>query len=265
MEILRLGPILADALQDRDLQTRNANAALEKLRSKEQEFHLVEQQLSDLGRQVRFLMRELEIKSDPALASVEFEDDEEPSPDSTDTDILITSHLTLFKNLPQLQAQNQKLLMITRELAAKMEAEEKQWREMAERTENDAVRRATEMINTLTDKLNNQATQLSAAKQETEIFRAMVQRQGGVGPALGERHTMDLTSDQDVPTGLAQATRLADLNSVLRDMGTNAAKLQEELNASQRDTSRLNASYAKANAEIEYLSGLFSYCYLFAL
>ena len=47
----------------------------------------------------------------------------------TPTDRIITERLLLFKNIQEVQAQNQNLLKITRELAAKMEDDERKARE----------------------------------------------------------------------------------------------------------------------------------------
>jgi nucleoprotein TPR len=48
-------------------------------------------------------------------------------------DEVITNNLVFFRSVPALQAQNQKLLGIVREMGAKMEAEEHEYREVLEK------------------------------------------------------------------------------------------------------------------------------------
>lgn len=42
---------------------------------------------------------------------------------------VVTYNLVLFRSLPELQLQNRKLLRIVRDLGAKLESEEKEWKE----------------------------------------------------------------------------------------------------------------------------------------
>ncbi|KAG8887935.1 hypothetical protein FRC00_000218, partial [Tulasnella sp. 408] len=102
-ELERLGPQLAEALQERDVESRNARLALERAAAKDGENTQLERQLSDLGRQVRHLLREIEIRENPALEAEAYE---EPAgatvPDLTDTDRIITDQLTLFRSISEM-------------------------------------------------------------------------------------------------------------------------------------------------------------------
>jgi hypothetical protein len=79
-------------------------------------------------------------RQDPTIPS-----DEELEADSNareNIDEVITNQLVLFGNIPALQAQNQKLLGIVREMGAKMEAEECEYHETLEKEQGEAVREA---------------------------------------------------------------------------------------------------------------------------
>ncbi|KAG8906638.1 hypothetical protein FRB99_006426 [Tulasnella sp. 403] len=260
-ELLRLGPQLAEALQERDAEARNARVALDRAAAKEHENTLLERQLSDLSRQLRHVLRELAIKENPALEEEALAAMEDSAgvhaqvQDLTDTDVIITDQLTLFRNIPDLQDQNQRLLRVTRDMSAKMETMEKEMREAAEQVESEAVRRAKVAIEGLHGKIQSQETTERALRKELEMLRGMLLKSSQVplvsslGPAEPLREGRSIGGGE-----IVEGDRLAEMNSILKEMGSNATKVQDELSASQKQVGQLNASLAKANAQIDFLN-----------
>lgn len=67
----------------------------------------MQQQLEDLGRQLKTLLKELGRINDPTLPS---EEELENIAPAENIDAVITNSLVLYRSIPQLQEQNQKLL-----------------------------------------------------------------------------------------------------------------------------------------------------------
>jgi len=93
--------------------------------------------------------------------------------DFTDTDKIISQRLTIFHNIVELQQQNQNLLLVTRELGAKMERDEKEYHTKVENLESDALNKATEVINQLRDELKSMRTKMESYIRERDMFRRM--------------------------------------------------------------------------------------------
>ncbi|KAG8987496.1 hypothetical protein FRB90_003320, partial [Tulasnella sp. 427] len=257
-ELQRLGPQLAEALQERDVEARNAQLALERANSRDAENTQLERQLSDLGRQVRHLLREIEIRENPALEAEAYEEPVGATvPDLTDTDRIITDQLTLFRSVNEMQLQNQRLLRVVRETSTRMESMEKEAREAAEAVESDAVRRAKLAMEGLHAKIKSMESNERALKKENEMLSSLLSRQKNVSSANGAPTTEHL--DRHIVNGgdsmsFSESAKVAEMTSVLKEMGTNATRLQEELSTSQKQVSQLQVSLAKANAQIDYLN-----------
>ena len=102
----------------------DASQRLTKINRKNQ---LLQKQLNDLGWQVQTLLEEIAGQQDPTIPSdEELEADEGIAPAENINEVL-------FRNIPALQAQNQKLLGIVHKMGAKMEAEEREYREVLEK------------------------------------------------------------------------------------------------------------------------------------
>jgi nucleoprotein TPR len=80
------------------------------------------------------------------------EADESTAP-AKNIDEVVTNNLVLFRSVPVLLAQNQKLLGIVREMCAKMETEEREYGEALEKKQGEAVRKVHEAITALEEQL----------------------------------------------------------------------------------------------------------------
>ncbi|CAD6889268.1 unnamed protein product [Tilletia controversa] len=95
---------------------------------------LLESQVVDQGRQIRALLREQLLRDDPSAAD-RLEDDgtdlaglsrTDANAVPQDTSGIITANLVTFKSLSEMVTQNQRLLRMTRELASRMEARDRE-------------------------------------------------------------------------------------------------------------------------------------------
>jgi nucleoprotein TPR len=154
-EAVQLASQLADALAERDSSASTATDISQRLGKTNRENELPQRQLNDLGRQVQGLLKEIARRQDPTIPSDEELEADEGTAPTDNIDEVITNHLVLFRSLPTLQAQNQKLLIV-REMGAKMEAEERKYRVALEKEQGEAARETHEAITALQEQLEAQ-------------------------------------------------------------------------------------------------------------
>ncbi|KAJ7147180.1 hypothetical protein C8R43DRAFT_544030 [Mycena crocata] len=262
-EASHLASQLAQAISDRDSQATLARENSQKLARSARENELLQQQLADLGRQIQNLLRELGRRDDPSIPSdADIEMITAAPPETIDG--VITNNLVLFQSIPQLQEQNQKLLKAVRELGDKMEGEERDYREVMEREQGEAVREAHEAMQDLSEQLerqkNSSDTIIKAYVKERDALKAMLAR-AEKGGAVINGGSMDVNGFGEglPPNPSDMAKELAEVQNQFdtyrTEMGVDSVRLREEVILAQREAGQLGAALAKANARIEYLTG----------
>lgn len=258
---------LAQAIAERDANAATATDSSQKLAKSAKENEILNQQLNDLGRQVQNLLKELARHHDPSIPSDE-EMDEDPSIQPAENiDAVITNNLVLFKSIPGLQEQNQKLLGLIRELGDKMESEERQYKEQLEAEQQVALQEAYAAVKELQDQLENtkksSEVTIQAYMKERDVLKSMAARQrpsGSFGANGLSNQDVVMASDTDTARELEEVQ--AQFEAFKTEMGVDAVKLREELNSARHEVAQYTAQLAKANAKVEYLNGTF---YLFSL
>lgn len=265
-EAAQLASQLSQALADRDAHANNSHETSQKLARSARENDLLQKQLNDLGRQVQHLLKEIGRRDDPTIPSDE--DLVGLPPPAENIEAVITNNLVLFRSTNELQEQNQKLLKIVRELGDKMEAEEQDYRAAMEKEQAEAVREAHEAMQTLAKQLETQhkssEVKIQAYMKERDALKVLLARAerstgGPSAPSDAERGINGLHEVQmpgDVSRELAEMQ--SQFESYRTEMGMDSVKLREEAIAAQREAGQLNAALAKANAKIEYLTGMCS-------
>lgn len=264
-EAAQLTSQLSQALQQRDSSAKYAEEMLQKLQKSARENEVLQKQLTDNGRQIQHLLKEIGRRDDPAIPS---DEDLEQVPPAEDIESVITNNLVLFRSTRELQEQNQKLLKITRELGAKMEAEEQDYRAAMEKEQSEAVKEAHEAIKTLSMQLETQKKssdiKIQAYIKERDALKSMLARaersSAATGATAGPVVTINgyhegAETQTDVARELAETQ--SQFESYKSEMGEDSGRLREDIVVSQREVGQLNAALAKANAKIEYLSGQF--------
>ncbi|KAK0187834.1 hypothetical protein F5146DRAFT_1060914 [Armillaria mellea] len=252
-EAAQLASQLAQALSDRDSQVILAQENAQKLSKSQRENTLLEKQRDDLGRQVQNLLREIGRRDDPSLPA---EEENSLAQQESDVDILITNNLVLFRSINGLQEQNQKLLAITRELAKKLEDEEKEYRAQMEQEQNEAVQEAHAIIKHLEEKLENEKRssekRLQTYVKERDTLAALLARSekgtGANGRVNGNASSVPPPSD--VARELAEIQNQFEVYRT--EMGIDSVKLREELLLAQKEVAKLHAELAKEKARSEY-------------
>jgi len=191
-------------------------------------------------------------------------------PPAENIEAVITNNLVLFRSTRELQDQNQKLLKIVRELGAKMEAEEQDYRTAMEKEQGEAVREAHEAMKTLAMQLETQQKsseiKIQAYMKERDALKSLLARAERSSGASGAGADADagINEYHEGPSGGAapdMAREFAEMQnqfeSYQTEMGMDSVRLRDEVIVAQREVGQLSAALAKANAKIDYLSGAF--------
>jgi len=172
---------------------------------------------------------------------------------------VITNHLVLFRSIPALQGQNQKLLGIVREMGAKMEAEEREYRETLEKEQGEAVREAHEAITALQEQLEAQRrthdVKMRAFIKERDSLKVLLSRAERNSSSTKESHGQvnGEATDSDLAKELAEIHQQFD--AYRAETGVDAVRSREDAVAAQREVAQLTMQLAKANAKLEITGG----------
>ncbi|GAA5982753.1 hypothetical protein JCM11641_007777 [Rhodosporidiobolus odoratus] len=266
VEATSLASQLAAALSDCDSSARTAESLRLDLTRVHDENTILSQHLSDLGRQVRTLTRVLGAQENPSLGDAndpQFDEEEAAiqrrAEEIGDTDAVVSAHLVTFRNLNELQAQNQKLLKITREMGARLEKGEEDARTRVRGEENEAIREAHELVLRLKEEVEAQRERVAVGEKEREMLRRIVQQRGGAfgasaATALGGATTADVADSN-------AARLLADVQAAFEayktETGVDMGRLREDLQQAQRDAGTIRTELAKEKARGEFTAERF--------
>ena len=246
---------LKKAIDSRDAHEKSSRDAEQKLTQASRENEVLNKQLTDLGRQVQTLLRELGRLQDPTLPA----DDmlEQIVAPADNVQAVITNNLVLFRSVPELQHQNQQLLKIVRDLGDKLEAEEKEYRDTLDQEQAKAIQEAHDAIKLLQEQLENQKKtadiSIQARQKECETLKALLQKERATRTVNGV-NGHESSSGTDVSEELAEIQ--TQFEAYKTEMGVDSVRLREDVLTAQREASTLGASLAKANAQVEYLKGM---------
>ena len=262
-EASQLGSQLAQALAEGEASSNLAQEQTQKFAKLNNENTLLQKQLDDLGRQVQTLLREIARRDDPTIPPDEELENVEAA---LGTESLITNHLVSFKSIDGLQAQNQRLLKVVRELGQTMENEEKEYREAMEKEQTEAIKEAHDAMQELAAQLERQKTSsdsiIQAYVKERDTLRTMLARKEkfSATSALPQVATLNGAVVATEPTDLARELEevTGQFDAYRKEMGIDSGRLHDELIAAQREVNQMGAVLAKANAKIEFLTGQFS-------
>ncbi|KAJ1658811.1 Protein mlp1 [Dispira simplex] len=247
----------------------------------QQEKGSLEQQVRDLGRQVQTLLREIDGSGMRDTANVELI----VSNARSDTQRVISSELLTFRNIQELQVQNQRLLQATRELAQRVEQEEATSQQHTAEQNTATLKQAEQLITDLRKELESTKTRLQASLTERDILQRMQSQQESAsalftGPSVP---TLDrgLAQVPDTPTPTRWVTNgtpdtlgevatvpaviTRDYHRLFQDLqdefekyrtesSADLKRLQDQLTTTQQESSQFQVKYAKAQAQTDYLN-----------
>ena len=171
--------------KERDQALKSARKTNGQIEAKAREGEVLRKQLRDLSLQIKVLLFELDrrTKGLNEFTSAQQEQlehlarggQDSDDPGETDTDRFISAELVIYKDIAQLQAQNTKLLKLTRELGEQMEREEAQRKESQAAQDPKDYKQLYERCQ---DEVKSLLTQSQSYIRERDMFRRMLTHRG---------------------------------------------------------------------------------------
>ncbi|VVC86729.1 unnamed protein product, partial [Leptidea sinapis] len=159
-------------------------------------------ELADLGRQVCFLLKEIEHSRDTVING-DHETSQSTTSGSTDLDSSrnISKTLITFRDIQELQSNNQKLLTMIRELSAKQEELEQQKEQFQCGSFEDKIENLKQKVVQLTEAQDQQTKMVNALIRQRDMFKKLYHDQ------MKGKRLEDSASEQpglksDIPTYL---------------------------------------------------------------
>ena len=277
---------LVDAVgKERDQAKKEAKKWEGQVEGLMREGEVLRQQLRDLSSQVKILLLEVHIH-DQGLENLSVEDrtqleqvargeiDIVSLEGATDTGRFISQHLTTFKNIGDLQAQNSNLLKVTRELGEQMEGEEAQRKKSEEAQTEQELVSLREKVERFKDEMQSMVTQSQSYIRERDMFRRMLSHRGHLPPASDSASMFG----ESVDGGAAQATPtrgefhtsfeqsptskdMAEYAKLLKDLqthfdayrqesATDRATLKQQVDSLSKQNGELRGEAARSNSQV---------------
>ncbi|UKZ82984.1 hypothetical protein TrVFT333_010785 [Trichoderma virens FT-333] len=194
-EIAHMSELSQQSFEERDAARKAARKAESTLATAQSESKILRTQLRDLGTQIQMLvfniyaiergMDQLTEEEKYRLQQLEKgEITEEALSDMSDTHQFITQKLVVFKDIKSLQAKNEDLLRITRELAEQMESEEALAAKHQAKEDHDLVEKLQQDLTHMMEEIKSAKITMESYKMERDMFRRLLQQRGA-----GEEHS----------------------------------------------------------------------------
>jgi nucleoprotein TPR len=279
LEIIEISSMLDDSHKERDRARKEARRWEGEVEGSRREGDVLRQQLRDLSVQVKILLSEIHIRDEgldeisavqraqlESIVRGEMDEDE----GMTDTDRFINQHLTIFKNIRELQEQNVNLLKITRELGQKMENEEALMKKSQLAEEKEELDRLRTRVEKYKDEIKTMMATSQSYIKERDMFRRMLQNRGQLPPStdLGSLFGQSVQPATPSRSGLVPtveqtpgAKEAAENASLLRELqahfdsyreeaATDRRTLKDQTERLSRERGELQAQLARANSQL---------------
>lgn len=172
----KLSVELSVAVREKNDAVNQSKLTQASLKAAETEQKLLQKDVQDLGRQVQALLREQHLLKGGHVSSLPNEPDSDY--DQSGADAIISKRLVVFKNIEELQSQNQSLLRSIRSLSAKMEAEELRSHTEADDAKVQALNESTKLIEQLQDRLKREVLNSESYVRERDQWRRIAETRG---------------------------------------------------------------------------------------
>lgn len=272
-DLTEMSQLLDDASKERDQARKEVRKMNAQIADFERETAILRQQLRDLSTQLQVLMVEIEQRDAGAeqLSAHQNRIFEEivngnlRYEGQNDTDHLITQRLTVFRNIQELQEQNNNLLRAVREIGDKMEAEERDRVKDKQASDNEEILRLEEVVQRLQDEMKNIVLKSKTFIRERDMFRRMLQHKGQLGEDGRPQSPGPRGSDDDGATvaeiqNMAEALR--SLQGQYDQYKTETLETQNTINEQNRrlatEKSELEIQVARINSQLEMAAGKFA-------
>ena len=269
-EVVEMSKIVDKANQDRDVSVKELRNCQGQLEVKSREAEILSQQLRDKGSEIRYLLVEQFVREQgEALSREDFEDLEQKTQAALSEDManlsegqqLINHRLVVFKNITELQQQNENQLKTIRNLISELERNEAQQHEQQNYNLNQELEQARSQIANYQEELRSMVAQTKTFIKERDMFRNMLTRRGGQIP--GHVQPNDFSRSLPVPSGESPADSViggeVDYAKLLRDVQQHFDSYRQEVStdhsALKHQVDELSRKNSQLQTEISRTAG----------
>lgn len=281
----RMTQLADEAFKNRDEAKKAARKSEAAAKQAQSELSILESQLRDLSTQLQMLLftqhlqenvgRELTQEEARQLERLEKgEVAEGANADLSDTHQFVSEQFVVFKNIKQLEKQNQDLLRLTRELANQMESEEALAAKQQAAKDHEELQKLKDANEMLKDEMKALQARNDTYIHERNIFRRIAQQKASatdmasvMGQSVDSQHGVlaSIESNADEPDYAnllreLQANFDAYRNEQTIDRKTlkeQAQKLSEEKNSLHTEIARIKSQLTLASERYEMLHSNF--------
>lgn len=268
-EIARMSELSQQSFEERDVARRSARKAEAALATAQSETKILKTQLRDLGTQIQLLVFNIyalekgtdQLTDDETFRLKQLEKGEiteEALSDMSDTHQFITQKLVVFNDIKALQAKNEDLLRITRELAEQLENEETLAAKHQAKQDHDMIEKLQKELGHMAEEAKSIKNTMESYKTERDMFRRLLQHRGANGDEASLMRSSMAGSPRPPLASLEAGEQAEALNEAIRklqaeydsfrdaqdgvrkDLRDQVDSLSAERNALQTDKVKLN-------------------------
>jgi nucleoprotein TPR len=272
-EAVYMSEMMEQSYQERDLATKAARKAEATAASAQAEVKILHSQIRDLSTQVHVLIFNIQAQEKGLDHLTEDEVGQyervlrgEVSAgaldDMSETQRFVTERFVTFKDIHDLQAKNQELLRMTRELAEKMENEEAIAEKRQAADDHKKVEELRTTVKSLQDDVKSITVRMKSYMAERDMFRRMLQHKASAAEinqalgnnANGDGHQREVLAsiENGVQAGEAELVNAlrelqGQFDAYRNDQATDRKTMRDQIDSLSAD----NSSLKVANANIK--------------
>ena len=270
-EAVQMSQLMEESFEARETAMKEKRKAEILANKREAESKILHTQLRDLSTQIHVLIfnihaqeKGLDQLTDEEVSQFERlqrgEVAENALEDLSDTHQFITQKFVAFKDIFELQAKNQELLRVTRELADKMENEEALAAKQQAVNDHDEVQQLRSTVSMLQDEVKSITVRMRSYMGERDMFRRMLQQKANpaeihaalgtsVGP--GQREVLasiEQHSDADLTAALRELQ--GQFDSYRNDQNTDRKSMKTQIDNLSDEKSRLQSEVSRVSSQL---------------
>ncbi|XP_069088104.1 nucleoprotein TPR isoform X2 [Pleurodeles waltl] len=184
--VANLSAKLEQAMQEIHRLQDDTDKANKRASVSERENQRLESQIKDLSQQIRVLLMELE----EARGNHVLRDEEVYSTDISSSSEVITQHLVTYRNIEELQQQNQRLLVALRELGEEKEKEEQETTSSKVTELQTELEKALSELQQLRDARSHQMQLVESIVRQRDMYRILLAQTTGLPIPTQEEITL---------------------------------------------------------------------------
>lgn len=263
------------AIAEKDAARKDERKARGDLEGAQRECLQLRQNVEDLSVQLRSLIwrRQAEEQGLPSLTTeqqqfiINSENNQLPADHSygdTATDLVISQHLVLYKNIAEVQAQNANLLRTIREVAQQYEGDEARAKKEQQDKDQEELKKLRTQVLDYEEQVRSLTTRSHSYKKERDMYRQVATNRGfvpadGDGPStFGQSFNTQATmtplrgasSSQIIPQ-TPQANQIPGVDKLVKDLQSHIDMMKEETAADRATLKSQVDNLTKDNYQLQ--------------